>query len=55
MRLREFIRQNREVIDAAVIDAYGSAVKPSNDREREQWIMNYEALYLRAKRAGVHV
>lgn len=53
MRLREFIKQNRNEIDAKI-----KCVAPNiriNDGEREDWIMNDEGLYYWAQTAGVRV
>lgn len=67
MRMRDFIRDNRETIDAAIngvlyrYDGRGGRgtipdPPPSrNDDEREQWIANDEGLYLWAQREGVNV
>ena len=45
MSKREFIRQNRAEIDQAIGQAIGDPYYRLNDREREQWIMNDEAMY----------
>ena len=57
MRMREFVKQNRAEIDAHIVKVqdrpgmYG----PTNDKEREEWVMNDEPLYRWAQRAGVPV
>ncbi len=55
MRLRDFIRTHRAEIDAVVMQKAGEACKPANDREREQWVLNHEPLYLWAQRENVPV
>jgi hypothetical protein len=44
MRLRDFIKENREELDRCI----HAVVDPDlrlNDTEREQWILNDEGLY----------
>lgn len=53
MSRRDFIRRNRETIDA-VIRAYGIDGR-INDAERENWVLNDEGLYQMARRSGVNV
>jgi hypothetical protein len=67
MRMRDFIRENRNEIDAAinaVLYRYdgnggpGTVPEPPprrNDDERKLWIENDEALYLWARRSGVTI
>lgn len=67
MTLRDFIRRNREAIDAtinATVYRYdgnggrGTVPNPApryNDAVREQWIANEESLYNWARREGVRV
>ena len=43
MRLREFIKENRDEIDNCIKSACPNC--SLNDREREMWIMNDEGLY----------
>lgn len=54
MTMRDFIRKHRTVIDESVKSLPG-ARKPTNDEEREEWILNDEGLYLWAKSEGVRV
>jgi heterodisulfide reductase subunit B len=53
MRLREFIRKNKEEIDDIIKSACPNC-KLNND-ERENWIMNDEGLYIWAKSEGVRL
>ena len=53
MKMREFIRENREVIDQVIDEE--SPNSPHNDRERELWVRNHEGLYHIAIREGVKV
>lgn len=53
MKMRDFIRKNREEIDKAI-----KSVCPNcrlNDEERRGWILNDEGLYLWAKSEGVPI
>ena len=53
MTMREFIKENKEEIDAGI-----KRVCPNcrlNDEERRMWIANDEGLYLWARRSGVRV
>jgi hypothetical protein len=53
MTLRNFIKENREELDACI-----KSVCPNcrlNNDEREMWINNDEGLYLWAKREGVRI
>lgn len=45
MTKRDFLKQNRREIDAAIARFYGENCRPSNDAEREQWLLNDEGLY----------
>lgn len=45
MKLKEFIQQNRDVIDECIHEACRNA-QIYDDDEREMWIMNDEGLYL---------
>lgn len=54
---RQFIRENREELTAAIQRAHGnwSPTYRLNDKEREQWILNDEGLYRWAKSEGVKI
>ena len=54
MTMRQFLRDNRQAIDAAIKKMCPNG-RPSNDAERRLWIANDEALYHWAKREGVRV
>ncbi len=53
MPRRDFIRKNRETIDAVI--RAGGFRGTINDNDRSDWIANDESLYLMARRAGVKV
>ena len=55
MTLKQFIRKNKEALDLYIEDQCESLGIKSykNNRERELWIRNDEALYLWAKSEGV--
>ena len=53
MSLRDFIRENREEIDAAIRRVCDNC--RLNDAERAEWIRNDEGLYQWARAAGVRV
>lgn len=53
MRMREFIKQNREELDECIQRACPGA--PKTDRERELWILNDEGLCNWAENEGVTV
>jgi len=58
MRMRDFIRQNRQQLDDTINSVLGECLVPlprRNDQERELWIQNDEGLYNWAKREGVQV
>lgn len=55
MSMREFIRSNREEIDAGIRRALGDPDYRLNDEERRQWIANDEGLYLWARSEGVRI
>lgn len=50
MTLRDYIRRNREDIDATIRSVVPDA--RINDEERRMWVMNDEGLYRQARRAG---
>ena len=53
MTMREFIKQNREEIDRAILTVIPGA--RLNDEERRQWILNDEGLYNWARSSRVPV
>lgn len=53
MRLREFIKNNREEIDYAIKSVCDNC--RLNNHERELWILNDEGLYKWARREGVPI
>ena len=53
MTLKDFIKENREEIDAAIKRVCDNA--RLNDEERRLWILNDEGLYLWARREGVRI
>jgi hypothetical protein len=53
--LRQFIRENRTEIDAAIERALGGPSQYKNDEERRLWVLNDEGLYLWARRSGVRI
>ena len=68
MTLRQFIRENRAELDAAILGSIhqydgngGRGTVPANarvkggDTERRTWILNDEGLYLWARREGVRI
>lgn len=55
MTMRDFIKQRRQEITDSVANAYGDNCKPTNDSEREQWVINDEGWYREARRAGVRI
>ena len=55
MTLREFIKQNREEIDAGVRRYLQRPEQPMNDEERRQWVLNDEGLYRWARSEGVRI
>jgi hypothetical protein len=54
MRMREFIRDNRDALETAITQACPNIGKLTVD-EIEQWIANDEGLYNWARREGVKV
>ena len=55
MRMKEFIRANREDLDAIIRRAVGRPDYRPNDAERRDWIMNNEPLYRWARSSGVRI
>ncbi len=53
MKLRDFIRNNREVLDRCILKVCPNV--RLTDKERELWIKNDEGLYLWARSEGVRV
>lgn len=56
MTLKQFIRDNRTELDAAIARALGRDKNPlPNDNERRLWVLNDEGLYLWARSEGVPI
>ncbi len=55
MNKRQWIRDNREEIDRAILSTPGMEGYRLNNRERELWLANDESLYLWARSEGVDV
>ena len=55
MSIREFIRTNRQAIDAHIRAVLKRPNRPINDADREEWIMNDEGLYRWALSEGVNL
>lgn len=53
MRMRDFIKENKEEIDRTIKSECPNA--PLNNQEREVWIMNNEYLYNLARYNKVNV
>ena len=53
MRLRDFIKENRGLIDGIVYQAH--KVTLTSDKERADWINNHEPLYIWARNSGVPI
>lgn len=53
MKLRDFIKENREELDRCIQRVCPGASK--NDEERRQWIYNDEGLYRWARSCGVRI
>ena len=53
MTMKDFLKANRTEISDAVERATGT--RPTNDKEREDWVLNDEGLYLWARAEGVPV
>ena len=53
MRLRDFIRENRGLIDNIVYQEHN--IELTNDKERSDWINNLESLYIWARNSGVRL
>lgn len=53
MTMRDFIKENREEIDAGIRRVAPNAAL--NDSERRNWILNDEGLYRWARRSGVRI
>ena len=53
MKLREFIKNNREELDRLIRRALDRPDFKLNDEERRQWILNDEGLYNWARQEGV--
>ena len=56
MTLKEFIRENRDILDDCIARALGQDTNPrANDTERRLWILNDEGLYNWARSEGVRI
>ena len=55
MTKREFIREHRTEISDMVANAFGENCRPTNDGEREDWLLNDEGLYNWARSEGVNL
>lgn len=53
MTMRQFLKAYRLAIEQVAKE--NQAPRPTNDEEREEWILNDEGLYQAAMRAGVEV
>ena len=54
MKLKDFIKDNRQEIDGCIARALGRDKNPlPNDDERRLWVLNDEGLYRWAKSEGV--
>ena len=56
MKLQEFIKENRQELDACIARALNENKNPfPNDNERRLWILNDEGLYNWARSEGVRI
>ena len=56
MKLSDFIKENREELDACIARALNQDKNPiPNDNERRLWILNDEGLYRWARSEGVKI
>lgn len=55
MTMKMFIAYNREIIDEVIMGQIKDNTFHITDKERELWIMNWEPLYIMARRQGVKV
>ena len=54
--MQTFIDDNREDIDILIYSQCPNGILGQlNDNDREEWILNYEPLYMLATQAGVDV
>lgn len=53
MKMKDFIKQNRAEIDAAIKRVCPNC--PLNDSQRREWIANDEGLYRWARSEGVRI
>ena len=51
MRMRDFIRENRDELSKCILKVCPNC--KLNDKEREMWVLNDEGLYSWAKSEGV--
>ena len=56
MKIKDFIRENRQGLDECIARAMGRDSNPyPNDAERREWIRNDEGLYQWARSEGVKI
>jgi hypothetical protein len=55
MSMREFLRRNRNEIDECIARVLKCKKQPTNDNEREIWVLNDEGLYRLARSQGVKI
>ena len=55
MKLRDFVKENRQEIDNGIVRYYGDNCKPLNDSDRHEWILNDEGLYNCARSEGCRI
>jgi len=54
MTIRDFVRANRSMIDAVILNRCPN-VGTINDEDRRQWVLNDEYLYNIARAEGVRI
>lgn len=52
MSLKRFIKENRKAIDQAIAQSYGDNCMPTNDEQRQLWVINDSGLYQWARSEG---
>ncbi len=56
MKMRDFIKDNRVELDAAIARVIGHDSNPRpNDEERQLWVLNDEGLYHWARSEGIRI